>query len=981
MTRTLLLVSWLSLFTTMHVAAQKNTNENTIKKWIANNASALNFSKTDVNNLRIASFYYDKFANVTMAYLQQTYKGVDVYNALTTVAFKDGKVVSVTTSRIADVEKLITNKTSKPSLAPAEALRNAAADVNLSLVGRMFPLRQTPDGQEFEYDRLGIGFNNIIVRLMWTNTEEDEHLKLSWQVGIHTLKGNDYWLIKVDAFTGKILRKENLKTNCRWNPVHNHSTQCYEVEEYKVDNAKGEKEVEAISSAKYKVIPYPYMDPDHASPTLVSNPWEVFHNKDATTLKWNNDGSNDYDSTRGNNVLSREDWKDKFGFNTNKGKGAHSTTSLPDLTFNYTPVFTNQPLETTNQSFYITNLFYWNNILHDMEYQYGFDEASGNFQASNLGRGGKGNDYVFSDAQDGSGTDNANFSTPVDGQSPRMQMYLWHYVEDTFLVNQPQSFSGIKPSTESRFGSTRNLLLDKGPITADVVLFNDDAQGITHKACSTASNGSALSGKIALIDRGSCNFTDKVKNAQKAGAKAAIIADNIPNENLVFMSGDDATITIPAVFVSYETGDTIKKFLAQKTTVNITLKSGLYRDGDADNGVITHEYFHGVSNRLAGGPDNVSCLQNGEQMGEGWSDYNALMMTTDWLTAKASDGTLARPIGNYAAGLPKNYGGIRTYPYSTDFSIDPWTYDSLRTSKLFTETTTGAYYYTGEFWCTTLWEMTWELIKSYGINTEFTNATKEGGNTIAMRLVIEGLKLQPCSPGCVDGRDAILKADTVLFGGKYSPEIWKAFARRGLGFSADQGSNKKIKDAQGAYDLPEILPVVWGNFTAEKVNSTALLKWTTVSEQNVDKFVIERSFDGRNYTEIGSVKATGNSSVTRSYTFTDSKPVKGTNSYRIRLTDNDGKQSLSEIRSLIFDEIKNIISIAPNPARDKVMLTVRGNTKLLQIKVYNAVGQQIASYVSNSETLPLDVSQFARGSYYISITGDGISQKEKLVIH
>lgn len=58
-------------------------------------------------------------------------------------------------------------------------------------------------------------------------------------------------------------------------------------------------------------------------------------------------------------------------------------------------------------------------------YQYGFDEASGNFQNNNQGRGGLGNDYVFADAFDGSGTNNANFGTPPNRQNPRMQMFVW----------------------------------------------------------------------------------------------------------------------------------------------------------------------------------------------------------------------------------------------------------------------------------------------------------------------------------------------------------------------------------------------------------------------------------------------------------------------------------------------------------------------------------------------------------------------------
>lgn len=71
----------------------------------------------------------------------------------------------------------------------------------------------------------------------------------------------------------------------------------------------------------------------------------------------------------------------------------------------------------------ITNLFYWNNLIHDTQYQYGFTESAGNFQESNFGRGGSGSDSVNADAQDGSGVCNANFSVPPDGLNPRMQMF------------------------------------------------------------------------------------------------------------------------------------------------------------------------------------------------------------------------------------------------------------------------------------------------------------------------------------------------------------------------------------------------------------------------------------------------------------------------------------------------------------------------------------------------------------------------------
>ena len=76
-------------------------------------------------------------------------------------------------------------------------------------------------------------------------------------------------------------------------------------------------------------------------------------------------------------------------------------------------------------------------------YRHGFDEAAGNFQINNFGNGGLGNDPVNAEAQDGSGTDNANFATPADGSSPRMQMYLWNPPNThQVVVNSPRRQPG-----------------------------------------------------------------------------------------------------------------------------------------------------------------------------------------------------------------------------------------------------------------------------------------------------------------------------------------------------------------------------------------------------------------------------------------------------------------------------------------------------------------------------------------------------------
>jgi extracellular elastinolytic metalloproteinase len=97
----------------------------------------------------------------------------------------------------------------------------------------------------------------------------------------------------------------------------------------------------------------------------------------------------------------------------------------PDQAFDFTWDGTTDPTTPTNQQAAVTNLFYLTNLLHDRLYRYGFTESAGNFQTSNFGNGGVENDPLDAEAQDGGGTDNANFATPEDGSRPRMQMYLW----------------------------------------------------------------------------------------------------------------------------------------------------------------------------------------------------------------------------------------------------------------------------------------------------------------------------------------------------------------------------------------------------------------------------------------------------------------------------------------------------------------------------------------------------------------------------
>ncbi len=489
-----------------------------------------------------------------------------------------------------------------------------------------------------------------------------------------------------------------------------------------------------------------------------------WHDIDGTT-------GNEYTIARGNNVWTQEDadGNDGIGYSTDGGSS---------LIFDFPIDF--EQLPDTYQDAAITNLFYWNNMLHDITYQYGFDEISGNFQENNYGKGGNENDCIYADAQDGGTTNNAYFSTPPDGSPGRMEMFRWTGGNSThsFTINSPSSLAGEYFVETAHFGA------HVGIWTADLVVVEDES-ATTSEACGNLVNTVNLQGKIALIDRGNCSFTKKVKSAQNAGAIAVLICNDVADPPTI-MGGADDEIVIPTVMIGQADCASIR---AEIPSVNATLSLGnAPRDGDLDNGIIVHEYGHGLSIRLTGGPSNSGCLDNKEQMGEGWSDWLALLLTT----TSTHNGGDSRGIGTFAVDELITDNGIRNFPYSTNMAINPETYESIKNATI--------PHGVGAVWGNMLWEMTWGLIIQYGFDPDVYNGS--GGNNIALQLVMDAMKLQNCSPGFVEGRDAILLADEINNNGANRCIIWKAFAKRGLGYSATQGSSDSVTDGTEAFDLP-----------------------------------------------------------------------------------------------------------------------------------------------------------------------------------
>ena len=267
------------------------------------------------------------------------------------------------------------------------------------------------------------------------------------------------------------------------------------------------------------------------------------------------------------------------------------------------------------------------------------------------------------------------------------------------------------------------------------------------------------------------------------------------------MSGDDPSVVIAAIFIAESDGDALKAELDDAVTV--TIETGGLRDSAFDNGLIAHEYGHGLSNRLTGGPSNVNCLFTTQSagMGEGWSDWLALTMV-----GKAGDTAIdAMPLGTYVKGQPSSSPGIRNHPYSRDLGQSPLTFQDIQTLN--------RPHGIGEVWASALWDLYWNLIDAYGYDPDLYAGT--GGNNLLMQLVLDGLKLQPCTPTFLEARDALLSADGNATAGANQCLIWEAFARRGIGFSATSPSNSNSVAVNEAFDEPAVCVAECGNGTLE----------------------------------------------------------------------------------------------------------------------------------------------------------------------
>ncbi|MEZ4663687.1 MAG: M36 family metallopeptidase [Caldilineaceae bacterium] len=609
--------------------------------YLRQKAPSYGLSAEDLNDMIVVSQYTTQYNGVTHIVLRQRHLGIELYNGDMAVNIgPDGAVLNVGNRFAPNLARTV--NTDAPELSATGAVERAAAHLKLTLTAPLRILEEQGGAARAATLSDGGISKAAIPALLVYQRLPDGQVRLAWLLDIEQTDGQHIWHLRVDAVNGEILGQNDLILRDFWSPMRSAPPR----QTIPTPPPPTDQPPSPVATPSYRVFPLPLEHPNDGpglptSHTLLESPADEV----ASPYGWHDvDGlpGHEYADTRGNNVWAQEDRNDDDA-------NGFRPTGVNPAAFNFDYPFDPLvgPVERDNPAAAITNLFYWNNILHDITYRYGFDEASGNFQQNNYARGGEGFDAVQADAQDGYDwgyRNNAYFMITSEGYPPRLGMFIFDYT--------------------------------------------------------------------------------------------------IPN-----------------------------------------------RDSSLDNGIIAHEYTHGISTRLVGGPYNAYCLYNDEQMGEGWSDWFTLALTTD-----AGDvGSQGRALGTYVLGDPPEGPGIRQYPYSTDMNINPLTYGQMAQSG-------GDIYTIGEIWASMLWEMHWGLVEQYGFDPDFY--TGSGGNNVALRLIMDGMKFAPCDPGFVDARDAILLADQVDYGGANQCTIWQAFAKRGLGQSALQGSPYDTRDGVEAFDQP-----------------------------------------------------------------------------------------------------------------------------------------------------------------------------------
>jgi hypothetical protein len=449
--------------------------------------------------------------------------------------------------------------------------------------------------------------------------------------------------------------------------------------------------------------------------------------------------------------------------------------------FDWTYDFTQQPGSTAQRNASATHAFYVVNWLHDLYYGFGFDEKAGNAQASNYGRGGVEGDAINVEVQDYLTRNNAQMSPHSDGRSPRLELFL-------FNANSPAVVRARGNGFDAGFVAGTSFGPPSYDVTGNLAVGANATDGGADGCVGPLANAALISGGIVLLanNGGRCSPQTQVTNAANAGALAVILttSGNGYTNYVGLGPTDPPTVNLPAPDSAQ-----LRATLGAGTalTARVSLTADVDRDPALDTTVVAHEWAHYLSNRLIGdGAGLTNSVAMG--MGEGWSDFNALLtlVTADDLNVPSN--AMWQGVWSEAAFslTPPSfadrtwYFGVRRFPYSIDRTKNDLTFKHVQDGQAL-PTTPGELGYaansevhnTGEVWCTALFEGYVALLNDSRLS--FDEAQRR------MRsYLVASLKATPVTPDFLEARDAWLAVAAASDLADLS-DLVQAFARRGMG--------------------------------------------------------------------------------------------------------------------------------------------------------------------------------------------------------